>query len=137
VRDYVRAAILAFAAEQQTIAETVLRHSHTLCPTLFTSSSLIEEWVDKYTPRHSTEAGITFIHSIFLHLFPKTAHLIRAKHRLLSKFHMQEVFIGIDTHQPARVDQHLWLGVRNDPSWLLNRGVLSQVVKRFARAWRA
>jgi hypothetical protein len=37
---------------------------------------------------------------------------------------MREVFEGLHDGNASRIDRHLWSGLRLDPSWLINRGVL-------------
>jgi glycosyltransferase involved in cell wall biosynthesis len=132
-RDYLRAAILAYATDQITEAQDCLNHALSANPSLLNSGNYIETWVQKYTPRDSTTAALKFTESIFVELLPQSRHLAQVKGRLLSKLHMHEVFNGLGEGQLGPVDEHLWLGIRNDPSWLLNRGIMSQLIRRFVR----
>jgi hypothetical protein len=73
-----------------------------------------------YLPIPPGEAGLAFAEAVFLDL-PRTRWLAGLKARL----HMREVFAGASQSDLARVDKHLWQGLRADPKWLLNRGVLA------------
>jgi hypothetical protein len=136
-RDYLRAAILAYTTNQVVEAQDSLNRAFAANPSLLSTGNIIEEWVQKLTPRDSTDDAFIFTESLFLHLFPKSRHLTLLKNRLLSKLHMHEVFTGLSNGQFGAVDEHLWPGIHNDPRWLMNRGVLSLMIKRFGHARRA
>jgi len=44
---------------------------------------------------------------------------------VLSRVYMADAFMAHDAGEKKTAQQMLWRGVRNDPTWLLNRGVLS------------
>ena len=68
-----------------------------------------------------------FTTAVFDELLPQTRQLERLKAKLLSRLHMSEVFASTSQPQHQRSESHLRAGIRLDPSWLLNRGVLSIV----------
>jgi hypothetical protein len=45
---------------------------------------------------------------------------------------MRDVFRGLGTRRPESTRRDLWLGIRHDPRWLLNRGVLVTALRALA-----
>lgn len=134
-RDYLRAAILGYANDEIAGARVCLDRALTLKPALLRNGDLLEEILRRYLRDRSVEEALDFTEAIFDDLFSSQSHLSRVKARLLSKLHMNEVFVGLDQNQIGRIDQHLWSGIRQDPTWLLNRGVLALLVKTFFLNW--
>jgi hypothetical protein len=79
---------------------------------------------DVYLPVPPGEAGLAFAEEVFAAL-PPGRRLAGLKSRLRSRLHMREVFAGAGAGDLARVQGHLWPGIRADPRWLMNRGVIS------------
>jgi hypothetical protein len=42
---------------------------------------------------------------------------------------MQAVFGGMQAHESEQIKRHLWPGLRLNPLWLLNRGVLVTLLR--------
>ena len=132
-RDYLHAAIIGFVRKDRDGAERSLKRAIEVYPLLLNKEQPLEGLVRAYTPRHSIDAALEYTVSLFDELLPKSRRLARMKSRLLSNLHMGEVFAGARQKQFWRVDAHLGPGIQYSPFWLLNRGVLSILAKRFLR----
>jgi glycosyltransferase involved in cell wall biosynthesis len=124
-RDYLHAAMIGFAGKDMAAAQNDLARALTFSPALLEKDEPLQELVQAYTPLKDTEGALAFTASVFDELLPRSRLLARLKSRLLARLHMSEVFSGTNQNQPWRKESHLWAGIRLDPSWLLNRGVLS------------
>lgn len=131
-RDFFRAAILGYVSGDSAAAQDCLTQARNYDPSLLNNTTLVAEWIRKYMPHHSTSAASDYIERLFSGFLPKSYELSRMKARLLSELHMGEVFAGLKQNHIQRINDHLWLGIRNDPSWLFNRSVASLVARRFA-----
>ena len=60
-----------------------------------------------------------------------TPHLSRLKSRVISQLHISEVFAATRQNRYSSVSKHLLPGIQANPAWLLNRGVLSMLFKRY------
>jgi hypothetical protein len=58
------------------------------------------------------------------------ARWVVLKHRLIAALYMREVFVGLGSGNAARIDAALWPGLRHNPLWVFNRGVLSLSIRR-------
>lgn len=127
-RDYLHAAVIAFARRDLDFARRGLQRALEVYPLLLDSPQPLESLVRAYTPAGSIEDALGYARSIFEDLLPRTHKLGRMKSKLLSDLHMGEVFAGASRDQPWRVRAHLGPGIRHAPGWLLNRGVISIAV---------
>jgi hypothetical protein len=127
--DYLKAAIMIFATGDRNEAEYFLSHALEIYPALFKSENPLLSLIENFTPNGTTASKLEFTRSIFNDLFPHTPMLYSIKSGLLARLHMGEAFAGMAGNDWALIDRHLWLGIRNNPAWLLNRGVLSTSVK--------
>jgi glycosyltransferase involved in cell wall biosynthesis len=132
-RDYMQAAIIGMARNDLKAGRTSLSHALVLYPPLLETDEPLESLVRAYTPSEATEAALAYTESIFRDLLPHTQHLSRLESRLISYLHMSEVFAGAEQNQRQRIKAHLWPGLRRDPTWLLNRGVISILIKSLFR----
>jgi glycosyltransferase involved in cell wall biosynthesis len=130
-RDYFRAAVLGYASGDLSGAQHYLDLARKYHPGILELGEYVEKFVITCAPEGSSDAILEFIDGIFRDLFPATRDLTRLRSRLTSRLHMKEVFAGMDLQKSSGVESHLWAGIKADPSWLLNRGVLSLIVKRF------
>lgn len=128
-RDYLRAATIGFVSDEREGAQASFERAMTFAPDLGHSGNLVEDVLVRYLLKQSVPDPYTLIEAMFAGLFPHTSHLARVKSRILSRLHMREVFEAAHQGQPDRVRQHWWVGIKNDPRWLLNRGVLSISLK--------
>ena len=83
-----------------------------------------------------TAAGLALIESVFAAL-PRTRQLARLKATCISSQHMRRVFKGLESADWVQIDANLWPGIRHNPRWLLNRGVLSLAWRSIHRRLRA
>jgi hypothetical protein len=128
-----QAAIIGMARNDLKAGRTSLSHALVLYPPLLETDEPLESLVRAYTPSEATEAALAYTESIFRDLLPHTQHLSRLESRLISYLHMSEVFAGAEQNQRQRIKAHLWPGLRRDPTWLLNRGVISILIKSLFR----
>jgi hypothetical protein len=129
-RDYLEASIVGWINGELIASRESLEKAVAYCPDLFSQEKQLEDILIRFIMMVSTEDAISVIENIFSRLFPVTAKLNRVKSRLLGKMHMRVVFYGLGQGRSNLVDEHLWLGVKADPVWVLNRGVLSLLWKR-------
>ena len=82
-----------------------------------------------YTFSAPAQVSAAFCQSLFESLLPHTRQLGQLKSKFISRLHMREVFRQSSAGRLARPREHLWPGIRHDPSWLLNRGVLAILIR--------
>jgi glycosyltransferase involved in cell wall biosynthesis len=129
-RDYLHAAIIAFARDDLGLARCSLDEVLRLYPPILQNEQPLEDLIRAYTPKDTFQRAFAYTDSIFRDLFPDTKFLAGTRSRLLSYLHMSLVFEGAKQKDFAQVDQHLWDGIRCRPSWILNKGVMAIVIKR-------
>jgi len=135
-RDYLRAAVVAFLANQPEDARACLQQAQSLYPLLFRRDEPLASTLRGYLLQEHLEERLEFLNAIFIDLLPSTQRLRRLRSRLLSEQHMSEVFkIGASGCSRA-VKSHLNLGLRYDPSWLFNRGVVVLLLKQTVSSWK-
>jgi glycosyltransferase involved in cell wall biosynthesis len=136
-RDYLHAAIIAFSRHNPELACLSLERAQGIYPFILETNQPIEDLVRAYTPDDSIKSALNYTDSIFKDLFPGTKLLLRMRMRLLSYLHMSQVFDGARNGNFALVNQHLWAGIRGQPSWLLDKGVISIFAKSlFKRSFK-
>jgi glycosyltransferase involved in cell wall biosynthesis len=128
-RDYLRAAIIGIAHKDLDAARLSLKRALELYPSLLESDQPLENLVRAYTPLESVDLALQYTETIFDELLPKTRRLDHMKSRLLSYLHMSEIFAAAKQNEYWRVKPHLLPGIRYDPAWLFNRGVISIFLK--------
>jgi glycosyltransferase involved in cell wall biosynthesis len=116
-RHYLRAAVSNY------VNGNILATKQCLSRALFYAPEIFNP-IETYVPFPSAEDGFTFAESVLADL-PATRRYSRVSNRLRSRLHMRQVFEGIETGDASVVEAHLWPGLRLDPSWLFNKGVLS------------
>ena len=132
-RDYMHAAIISFVRQDMEMARHSLQRALEVYQPLLDSDQPVEELVRAYTPLDSIDAALRYTESVFDDLLPKTRRLNRMKARLLGDLHLSQVFAGANQNQLEQVKDHLWLGIRYNPTWLFNRGVVSILAKSMFR----
>jgi hypothetical protein len=128
-RDYMCAAVIGVVQNDFAAARNSLIHAMRVSPSLLEQPEPLGTIVRSYTSLHSTEAALAYTESIFRDLLPHTFTLVRLKSRLMSDLHMSEVFARANLSKPRHLGKHLWAGIRHNPAWLLNRGVISILVE--------
>jgi glycosyltransferase involved in cell wall biosynthesis len=130
-RDYLRAAILAYANNEKGEAVDPLQRAMAFNPALLDMPAQVEDIVRRYTPHDSTERSLSFTRGVFSELLPTNRALSRVRRKLLAEIYAKEVFsVNADA---ARLRSNLWAGIRNKPRWLLNRGVLALIFRQLFR----
>jgi glycosyltransferase involved in cell wall biosynthesis len=130
-RDYLRAAVLAYASDQKEEAVDPLQRAMAFNPALLDMPAQVEDIVRRYTPHDSTERSLSFTRGVFSELLPTNRALSRVRRKLLAEIYAKEVFsVNADA---ARLRSNLWAGIRNEPRWLLNRGVLALIFRQLFR----
>ncbi len=135
-RAHLKAALVAAAAEDLDGARQRLVQARALCPDLLDNDEPLAELLANMTAPWPAPEGLALYRLVFDELLPRTRGLDRLHARLQSRLHMREVFAGARLDEPQRVDAHLWAGVRTDPNWLRNRGVLALMARWLRRHWR-
>lgn len=131
-RDYLRTAVLGFHNGDLEGAHNYIKRSQSLFPSIIQDQHLIEEIVLNYTPKNSIESALKFTEEIFSQLLPSNTKLRKLKNTMIARLHMENVFIGVETNNNARVETNIWKGIQHDPSWLLNRGVLITALRQIS-----
>ncbi len=128
-RDYLRAAVLAYRNNEYSFARQSLSKACGLDPSVLKNAKQIKSVVHKYTPTESVKDALIYTESVFRDLFPPTIPIKRVKSKLISQLHMGEVFSSMNRGDTGELEYHLWRGIRYDPTWLLNPGVVSVLLK--------
>lgn len=123
-RDYLWAAILAYTQSDWEGTRQALAKSFTLYPPIVEQAELFERFIGYRVP-DAVDPALDYVQRLFDNFLPQTPKLSHLRSRLLASIHMKEVFAGGEQRDQQRVWRHLWVGIRHDPRWLLNRGVLS------------
>lgn len=127
--DYLRAAILAYQSNQASSAHQCLKLALAAYPRLLNTAQPLEKMLLRYTHDLSTEAALVFIQAIFTDLLPATSPLSLSRRRLLAQLHITALFTGLERGNNSQVQKHLWPAIQQNPTWLLNRGILSLSLK--------
>lgn len=132
-RDYLRAAVLGWLNNDHKFARECVDQVGFTYPELFTHVSIIENILTRYQPSQPVESRLIFIEGVFSDLLPVNPHLSKLKSRLQARFHMSKVFETTPDRITPDVYSNLREGIRKDPTWLFNRGVLSLLLKSMFR----
>jgi GT2 family glycosyltransferase len=124
-RAYLRAALTAAATSDLLGARERLAHALALDARLLDRDEPLAELAGDQTTRGTAAAGVAFYDEFFAACLPRTRRLARLRARLIGRLYMREVFAGARQRDRRHVGAHLWPGLRADPAWLLNRGVLA------------
>jgi glycosyltransferase involved in cell wall biosynthesis len=128
-RDYLLAAIIGIRQKDLGLAKVGLKRALEFYPLLLDNNLPLEDLVIAYTPVGSINSSEEFVLSIFDDLLPKTRLLSQMRSRILSNLYMGEVFSKFNSKQYQYLGNHLIAGIRYNPGWLLNRGVISIIIK--------
>ncbi len=120
-RDFFRAAVLAWIDGNPLAAQEALERAQMVDNHLFDRHDQIATIINRYFAREPLEKAIPAAESLFGDLLPPTPHLRRLKRVLLADLHIKAAF----SNQDGQTRAHLWRGIRYNPWWLRNRGVLS------------
>jgi glycosyltransferase involved in cell wall biosynthesis len=133
-RDYLRTAILGFFSDEISSGKKCLELALRYRPELLRSKTLqppLEEIIKRYLPDLPLKDRLALVESLFQELLPQKKHLARLKSRLVAELYIVEAFDRFQmSHTPAFEPELVWMGVRHDPRWLTNRGIVSILVKQ-------
>jgi glycosyltransferase involved in cell wall biosynthesis len=127
--DYLRAAIVGFGGHNVIEANECLQKANSYYPSILSNCALVEELVRKYIHTTNLESTVDFVENVFSGLLPSNSKLARNKSHILSTIYMQDVFASLSENSSCQRFDHLWKGIWYDPTWLLNWGVISLLVK--------
>jgi glycosyltransferase involved in cell wall biosynthesis len=88
-----------------------------------------------YAGRKPVDVALPAVELLF-RLSPSNSKVTRQRKKALARIRLQSVFRSAGPAQRARLDEHLWPAVRQDPTWLLNRGVWSLMAQAAMRRVR-
>jgi GT2 family glycosyltransferase len=114
---FLQAAEISFQRGDTAAYQERLAHAIQSCPAFFAEP-------DTFVPLPPLPAGLAMLDQVFSRL-PARPVYQRLLRRLRAREHMRAVFAQARRGQPANLQGDLWPAVRQDPAWLLNRGVLS------------
>ncbi|MBE2199079.1 MAG: glycosyltransferase family 2 protein [Anaerolinea sp.] len=129
-RDFLRAAVLAWIDGNHAAAQEALMRAQTADGRLLERHDQLATITHRYLTREPVEKAIPLTETLFGELLPLTPPLTHIKAQLLSELHMEAVFAAQSAQQNAQIDAHLWPGIRYNPRWLRNRGILSLLLRR-------
>lgn len=132
-RDFLRAAIIAAVRKDLISAHHSLEQALRVYPPLLVSDQPLEGLIRAYTPMGPVDTALDYTHFIFEDLLPGTRRLRRLESRILSDLHMSEVFRNPGQLEGAKA--HLFEGIRQNPTWLLNTGVDKILAKTLINRW--
>ncbi len=128
-RYYLEAAVLSMGADEAALARDSLARGIALVPGLLADTTTLERILADYVYGLPTEPAVAACERLFADLLPRTRTLARCRARFVSRLHMQAVFAAGQAETAGRVRAHLWSGIRADPAWLLNRGVVARLLR--------
>jgi hypothetical protein len=132
-RAYARAALSAFAHHEVDAARALLAQALAWRPALLNDEAALADLLAPHTNPLPPGEAVAFLNAAFASLFPPAPQMAAVRARLVSHLHMREVFAGAAQNDWRRVQAHLRPGLRANPRWLFNRGVLSLLIKSGAR----
>lgn len=134
-RDYLRAGLLGLLTGNHAGCADAVEKANEVNQGVLDDVVLVEDLLRRYTPKEPVEDGVRFINDVFDTVLPDRPYYTRLRSKLLAEQHMHGVFSGLEQGRQDRVDEHLWQGIRQDPRWLLNRGIASLALKRSVATW--
>jgi hypothetical protein len=136
-RDYLRSAVLGCLSNEIASSRKCLELALRYRPDLLHSASLdppLIEIIRRYLPKQTLESSLSQVESLFRDLLPQEGHMERVRSRLIAEMCIKEAFVRAEISPTQTFDLNLlWMGVRYDPAWLTNRGVVSILIKRSLR----
>ncbi len=136
-RDYLRAAVLGCNDDDLDHSREALEMALRYSPGLLDSASLeptLAEVIRRSMPKEDLNFSLAYLECLFRDLFPKNSRLRQIEHHLVAELYIAEAFAQAQNSPSKNYDVHLvWKGIRYDPGWLANKGVLSLLVKQFVR----
>jgi|SRR5579859_2638403 len=127
-REFLMAAEISLREGDRPAHEERLAHAIQLCPALFAER-------ETFVPLPPLPDSLSVLERVFSRL-PATPPFRRLLRQLQAREHMRAVFAGAGQGQPASLEQHLWPAIRQDPGWLINRGVVALLARGLTQRLR-
>jgi glycosyltransferase involved in cell wall biosynthesis len=125
---YLKAAVLAHASGDEESTRGAFQKIALFDPAVLWQSELLER-ILCYRMPEEPDAAVEYMRSFFTKFLPKTPEHRRLMLKLISSIHMKIVFESDELGESQRVKQHLWKGIRENPGWLKNRGVIKLILR--------
>ena len=91
----------------------------------------LEEVIPDMAMNQTLGSPLTLVQIALKNLPGELAKSSRLRQRVLGKLHVAQAFNDYDLGHRAEARQHVFSGLRNDPSFLRNRGVLTVLARSF------
>lgn len=132
-RDYLRAAVVGCAGgdlQSSRVCLSKALHYHSNILNAFD----LEEIILRYLPKFSIKASLDYLRNLFEEVLPRHPSLKHLKSKLMAQVYIESAFAR-EKMGASNMDQKdlIWRGVRYNPAWLFNRGVVSILVKSLFR----
>lgn len=132
---YVDSALASYESGDTERGQKILTQAIQLDPTLAEPGPIffrLEDYARRLLRDTGDETKVIVFLSAVIHNLPSAVPASRSSARsILSRVHMADAFRAHTNGDKITLRQSLWFGVRYDPRWLLNRGVLSMLVRSF------
>ena len=136
-KEYARGAISISVYGEYARGTTLLYQAVNMDPATWQDGERVADLVLRHAVALGKERTITdaihFVEQVYTHL-PTNLHNwdTRFRHRILGELHIEFGFLQYKRGELSSVLRYVWKGVRYDPSWLRNRGVLSIALRTLA-----
>lgn len=121
---YLRVALFDWAISDTKAARQMLEQAISTPSNLFDTDQVLERLLSRALELYPIGDQAHYYESVFFDLLHDTRIPLNLRSALASRLHMRQVFSGVEVGNWEQVRRHFWLGVRHNPRWLLNRGVL-------------
>jgi glycosyltransferase involved in cell wall biosynthesis len=128
-RDYLEAAVAGVYVSDLPFAHEALGRALKLYPAIAQGEQPMQALLDEYTHSLPVEEQLRLVDGVFGLFTDPTPDLRQRQARYRAEVHMRAVFTGARGRPAAQLRRHLWQGIRHNPRWLLNRGVLSLALR--------
>jgi len=128
-RDYVKTAVFSASEGNFSEAKWALDRALHHDPHILEDGEIVREVLDRVIDTMPEFSRTRLLDNIFGELFDDTRSMRQIYRVLTSKIHMKQVYLSSDEGDYGKAGKHLIPGLRNNPAWILNRGVLSILLK--------
>lgn len=126
---YLQAAVAASRTQDSAATREYVGHALRVYPPVFENQDGLTGLLMPVITSAGTGEALRTIQFLFAECRPPTKALRDLKSRWLAEIHMQAVFHNHGQMAREELQNHLWLGIKNRPAWLFNRGVLALLLR--------
>lgn len=126
--DYFWAALLAYTQGDFSNTPIMMEKALACLPKINQEAQKIEKMIQYKIPGE-TGPALSYVNDLFFDHLPRTGAMNRLRSRMISSIHMKSVFSNLAQGDREHIRYRLWIAIINNPQWLLNRGVLSIIIK--------